>query len=132
MGCIDEDFFELRDIGKEGLRSVDGDDFIIAILSLHEEVKAKLQESSYKYKKKEYLKRKEAKFEEGDLVLAHIWKERFPRGECNKIKLKKIGPCKILRKLSDNAYEIELTTSTGISPIFNVANMYHYAEDEAT
>jgi hypothetical protein len=49
----------------------------------------------------------------------------------NKLKLKKIGPCKILRKFSRNDYEIELPLDIGISPIFNVVDMYPYRESEA-
>jgi hypothetical protein len=49
----------------------------------------------------------------------------------NKMKMKKIGSCKILRKFEANAYEIELPDGVGISPIFNVAYMYPYREDEA-
>ena len=47
------------------------------------------------------------------------------------MKVKKIGPCKILRKFSANAYEIELPDDISISPIFNVADLYPYKEDEA-
>ena len=66
-------------------------------------------------------------------MLAHLRREIFPKKEYNKLKLKKIGPCKILRKFSANSYEIELPPDVGISPIFNVADLYKYqGEDTAT
>lgn len=64
------------------------------------------------------------------MVLAHLRKERFPRGQYSKIKLKKIGPCKILRKFSTNAYELELPTGIGIPPIFNIVDLYTYKIDD--
>jgi hypothetical protein len=68
-------------------------------------------------------------FEIGYQVLAHLRNEIFPRGKYNKLKMKKKGPCKILRKFSTNAYEIELPEDIRISPIFNVANLYPYKMD---
>jgi hypothetical protein len=40
------------------------------------------------------------------------------------------SPCRILRKFSANAYEIELPDNIGISPIFNVADLYPYQGGE--
>lgn len=67
-------------------------------------------------------------FQVGDLMLAHLNKERFPIGAYSKLKMKKIGPCKILRKFSANAYEISLPLGMGISPIFTVAELYAYKD----
>jgi hypothetical protein len=44
--------------------------------------------------------------------------------------LKKIGPCKILRKFDENSYEIELPEDVGISHIFNVLDLHPYKEDD--
>jgi hypothetical protein len=45
--------------------------------------------------------------------------------------MKKIGPCKVLRKFGANAYEIELPDGIEISLIFNISDLYLYKDKEA-
>ena len=118
--------YELRNLGDLEHRGAEGESFATTINEIHEQVKQKLQDNNYKYKLRADVKRREVKFEVGDLVLTQLKKERFPRGQYNKLKLKKIGPCKIVRNFSTNAYELELPTGIGISPIFNIAYLYPY------
>ena len=67
-------------------------------------MKARLQHSNTGYKARADSRRREKNYEVGDLVLAYLKRDRFLKGECNKLKMKKIGPCRILRKFSANAY----------------------------
>jgi hypothetical protein len=64
------------------------------------------------------------------LILAHLRKERLLRGTYNKLKMKKIGPCRVLKKFGANAYEIELPDGIEISPIFNISYLYPYKDEE--
>ena len=64
------------------------------------------------------------------MILTHLRNERFPRGTYNKLKMKKIGLCKILRKFGTNSYEIELPNGIEISSIFNISYLYPYKDGE--
>ena len=61
--------------------------------------------------------------------MAYLRKEMFPKGTYNKLKLKNIGPCKVLRNFYANAYAIELPSNLQISPIFNVSYLYPFRDE---
>jgi hypothetical protein len=98
---------------------------------LHSQVKERLQNSSQEYKRRADQHRRQLQFEVGDLILSHLRKERFPKGTYNKLNMKKIRPCKVLKKFWANAYEIELPDGIGISLIFNISYLYPYKAQEA-
>ena len=75
---------ELRNLGKAEMRSAEGEEFASEIQAIHEQVKKQLQDSSIKYKNRADLSKREVNFEVGDLVLAHLRKEIFPKRQYNK------------------------------------------------
>jgi hypothetical protein len=121
---------ELRELEKTATSSVSAEEFAEAMEEIHSRVKQRLINLNQEYKHRADQHRRQLQFEVGDLVLAHLRKERLPRGSYNKLKMKKIGPCRVLKKFGENAYEIELSDGIGISSIFNIIDLYPYRAGE--
>jgi hypothetical protein len=57
-------------------------------------------------------------------------KDRFPDLRKSKFLPRANGPFKVVAKINDNAYKLELTTDFGVSPTFNIADLKPYLGEE--
>ena len=68
--------------------------------------------------------------EPGDLVWLHLRKDRFSELRKSKLMPRAAGPYKIIEKINDNAYKLELPPEFGVSPTFNIADLKPYLGEE--
>jgi hypothetical protein len=70
-------------------------------------------------------------FEPTDLVWLHLRKERFPNLRKSKLMARANGPFKVLEKINDNAYKLDLPINFEVSPMFNITDLKPYLGEEA-
>ena len=100
------------------------------ILKLHELTKTNIEKMNAKYRSYGSNSKKHSTFEPGDLVLLHLRKDHFPELRKSKLMPRADGPFKILEKINNNAYKLELPTDFWVSPTFNIADLKPYLGDE--
>jgi hypothetical protein len=104
---------------KSNLKALD---MVQHMQQVHQAVQQNIQKVNAKYKARVDQSRRQPLFEEGDLVWVYLPKERQPGGPYFKLQDRKIEPCKILQKLNDNAYKVELSShlQTSNSLMFDI------------
>ncbi|XP_066374968.1 uncharacterized protein, partial [Miscanthus floridulus] len=75
---------------------------------LHDETRRNIEKKSAQYAKQANKGKKKVTFQPGDLVWLHLRKDRFPQQRKSKLSPRGDGPFKVLHKINDNAYKIEL------------------------
>uniref|UniRef100_A0A2N9H3H4 Integrase catalytic domain-containing protein n=1 Tax=Fagus sylvatica TaxID=28930 RepID=A0A2N9H3H4_FAGSY len=100
------------------------------IKKLHEQIRRSILKKNEKYSKQANKHRKPAAFKEGDLVWIHLRKERFPSKRSSKLMPRADGPFRVLQRIGENAYKIELPGDYGVSATFNVSDLSPYYEDQ--
>ena len=96
------------------------------IKKLHEEVCLKIEKQNAKYVELENRRHKYVEFEVGDLIWVHLRRDRFPPRKFGKRKPRVDGPFKIIEKIGENAYKLQLPDEYEISRMFNVKDLRAY------
>jgi hypothetical protein len=100
------------------------------LLKLHETTKLQIEKINEKYRIAASKGRKEVKLEPGDLVWVHLRKDRFPDLRKSKLMPRAAGTFKVLEKINDNAYKLELPPEFGVSPTFKISDLKPYLGEE--
>ncbi|WVZ80454.1 hypothetical protein U9M48_027927 [Paspalum notatum var. saurae] len=100
------------------------------ILKLHKTTKDNIEKMNERYRDAGNKGRKQINLEPGDLVWLHLRKDRFLDLRKSKLMPRADGPFKIIEKINDNAYKLELPPEFGVSPTFNIADLKPYLGEE--
>ncbi|KAG7556918.1 Integrase catalytic core [Arabidopsis suecica] len=99
------------------------------VQQIHEQAKKNIEEKTKQYTKQANKSRKEIIFNEGDLVWIHLRKERFPKERKSKLMPRIDGPFKVLKRINNNAYSLDLQGKYNVSNSFNVADLIPFIAD---
>jgi hypothetical protein len=100
------------------------------ILKMHETTKHNIEKMTEKYRVVGSKGKREVKLEPDDLVWLHLRKDCFPNLRMSKLMPRADGPFKIIEKINDNVYKLELPPEFGVSPTFNISDLRPYLGQE--
>jgi hypothetical protein len=100
------------------------------MLKLHETTKENIERTNAKYKISGDKGRKQLDFAPSDLVWLHLRKEQLSDLRKSKLMPRVDGPFKVLEKINENAYKLDLPVDFGVSPTFNIIYLKPYLGEE--
>ena len=110
--------------------SGDAEERAAQIKKMHAQVRKQIDKMNGTYKARADRSRKHVVFQPGDLVWIHLRKARFPTGRYGKLQPRADGPFRVIERINNNAYKIDLPGKYNVSATFNVADLSPYFSDE--
>ena len=110
--------------------NAEGSDRAEQIKLLHEQVRDQITKHNLQYQARANKHRRKVVFQVGDLVWIFLRRARFPQGRFAKLQARADGPFRVLERINDNAYKLDLPGHYGVSATFNVADLAPYVDDE--
>jgi hypothetical protein len=117
---------ELTPLPVEKQFNDNADEHAEHIKQVHSHVRTQIENSNKKYKERVDRHRKNVVFKKGDLVWIHLRKTYFPTGRYGKLQPRADGPFRVLERINDNAYKVDLLGEYNVSGTFNVADLSPY------
>jgi hypothetical protein len=100
------------------------------MLKLHETTKENIEHMNFKYKLAGDKGRKQLIFEPSELVWLHLRNDRFPALRKSELMPRADGLFKVLERINDNAYKLDLHVDFGVSSTFNIADLKSYLGED--
>ena len=91
--------------------------------TLHKDISDEIEHSNTNYKLRADIRKKIKTFNVGNYVMVRIYLKWFPSKTVKKLYVLSVGSFKILNKLNDNIYVIDLPKDFDFSYTFNVKDL---------
>jgi len=100
------------------------------VKKMHERIKNQIHQQTEKYMKHRNKGKRGILFEEGDWVWLHLRKDKFPNQRKSKLSPRGDGLFQVLKRINNNAYQIDLSEEYGVHTTFNVMDLTPFAGSE--
>ncbi|WVZ97736.1 hypothetical protein U9M48_043250, partial [Paspalum notatum var. saurae] len=107
-GYIPRAPIDLFSLDAEDAPHIDAVAHVEQMIDLHEQTHQNIAAANAKYQVAGNKGRKHVTFAPGDMVWLHLRKDRFPTLRRSKLMPRAAGPFKVLTKINDNAYILDL------------------------